>query len=63
MPTWTAAEIRELRERLGLTQEQMAARVGVSFTTISRWERGHRPPSPMAAAALARIDRRGPVPK
>jgi putative transcriptional regulator len=31
--------IRELRSYLGLTQEQLAARLGVTFPTINRWER------------------------
>jgi putative transcriptional regulator len=32
--------VRELRERAGLTQEQFAARLGVTFPTINRWENG-----------------------
>lgn len=40
--------IRELRTRLGLTQEKFAARLGVAFPTINRWENGHTKPSPLA---------------
>jgi len=40
--------IRELRNRLGLTQEKMAARLGVTFPTINRWENGRAKPSPLA---------------
>ena len=40
--------IRELRSRLGLTQEKMAARLGVTFPTINRWENGRANPSPLA---------------
>jgi DNA-binding transcriptional regulator YiaG len=40
--------IRELRHRLDLTQEKFAARLGVSFPTINRWENGHTAPSPLA---------------
>ena len=39
---------RELRNRLGLTQEKMAARLGVTFPTINRWENGRAKPSPLA---------------
>ncbi|MEP0897558.1 MULTISPECIES: helix-turn-helix domain-containing protein [Leptolyngbya] len=40
--------VRELRQRLGLTQEQFAARLGVTFPTINRWENRHSKPSKMA---------------
>ena len=39
--------IRELRNRLGLTQEKMAGRLGVTFPTINRWENGRTKPSPL----------------
>ena len=35
-------ELRECRERLGLTQEQLAKQMGVHVMTVSRWERGAR---------------------
>lgn len=34
-----------LRKRLGLSQEKMAEKLGVSRNTISRWERGSFKPS------------------
>ncbi|MBM4054343.1 MAG: helix-turn-helix domain-containing protein [Planctomycetes bacterium] len=34
----TAKEIRELREKLGATQGEFAKALGISFSTISRWE-------------------------
>jgi putative transcriptional regulator len=40
--------IRELRERTGLTQEKFAAKLGVTFPTINRWENSHVKPSPLA---------------
>lgn len=40
--------VRELRSRLGLTQEKLAARLGVTFPTINRWENGRAKPSPLA---------------
>ncbi len=40
--------IRQLRERTGLTQEKFAARLGVTFPTINRWENGRARPSPLA---------------
>jgi putative transcriptional regulator len=40
--------VRELRQRTGLSQEKFAARLGVTFPTINRWENGRAKPSPLA---------------
>lgn len=40
--------VRKLRERTGLTQEKFAARLGVTYPTINRWENGRARPSPLA---------------
>jgi transcriptional regulator with XRE-family HTH domain len=32
-------QVREIRERLGFTQEQLAREVGVHKNTVARWER------------------------
>ena len=40
--------VRELRQRLDLTQEKFAAKLGVTFPTINRWENGRAKPSPLA---------------
>lgn len=40
--------VRELRQRLGLTQEEFAAKLGVTFPTINRWENRRSKPSKMA---------------
>ena len=40
--------VRELRERTGLTQEKFAAKLGVTFPTINRWENDRAKPSPLA---------------
>lgn len=45
--------VRELRQRIGLTQEKFAAKLGVTFPTINRWENGRTKPSPLA---LKRIE-------
>lgn len=46
--------VRELRQRLGLTQEELAKHLGVRFQTVNRWERGHAQPSPLALKAIKR---------
>ena len=40
--------IKELRAATGLTQEQFAAKIGVTFSTVNRWENGKGKPSPLA---------------
>ena len=44
--------VRELRDRTGLTQEKFAAKLGVTFPTINRWENGRARPSPLAMEKL-----------
>lgn len=34
--------LKALRERLGLTQQELAYELRASLPSISRWERGHR---------------------
>jgi putative transcriptional regulator len=50
-----AALIREVRARLGLTQEKFAARLGVTLPTINRWENGRTKPSPLAVQNLQEL--------
>ena len=37
---WNAERVRELRRRLGVTQNQLAHRLGVRQQTVSEWETG-----------------------
>ena len=52
-----AIDVPGLRERLGLTQEQFAARFGFSVATLRHWERGDRSPSGASLVLLNVIDR------
>lgn len=45
--------IAEWRDDKGLTQQQLADRLGTSDVTISRWETGKRRPDDNARAAIA----------
>ena len=48
--------LQALRERLGtISQEQLARRLGVSWSTISRWENGKGVPSPLAREKLVAL--------
>lgn len=50
-----AENIRKLRRENGLTQEQLAEKVGVSFQTVSRWETGVVYPDIELLPALAEL--------
>jgi len=50
--------VRALRQRLGMSQEKFAAAIGVSFSTVSRWENAHRKPSPLSWRAVQELARR-----
>lgn len=41
-------EIKSIRDRLGLTQEAFAYKLGVSVQTITKWETGKHKPSNLA---------------
>jgi transcriptional regulator with XRE-family HTH domain len=61
------ADLQRLRRRAGLTQEALAARLGVAPNTVARWEQGvHAITEPMArlirltlASTKAKPTRRG----
>jgi len=39
----TDSPLKRLREAAGLSQQELASRIGVGLATISRWERGVSP--------------------
>ena len=53
-----AKTIKNLRAKLGLTQEQFAANVGVTWSTVNRWENGRGSPSPLAIREIERLQDR-----
>lgn len=50
-------DVAGLRRRLGLTQEQFAARFGFPLATLRHWERGDRSPRGASLVLLNVIDR------
>ena len=42
--TWDAEAVRRLREQLGVTQAQLADRIGTRQQTVSEWETGASTP-------------------
>lgn len=47
--------VRELRSRLNLSQEELAARLGVSFATVNRWENDRILPGGKARDAILKL--------
>lgn len=52
---WTPGRIKQLRRQLGMSQDELARRMGVRQATISDWETGKQTASPMARRLLDRI--------
>ncbi len=40
--------VKDVRRQLGLSQEELAHALGVSFATVNRWENGKTVPSKLA---------------
>ena len=47
--------VRRLRSLTGLTQEKFAAKVGVTFPTVNRWENDKAKPSPLALQKIEEL--------
>ena len=50
--------VKEVRRQLGLSQEELAHELGVSFATVNRWENGKTKPSKMAKTVWKRFCQR-----
>lgn len=50
--------IRRLRSALELTQEQFAAKVGVTVSTVNRWENDKCKPSPLAMRQVEKLQKK-----
>lgn len=50
-------DVKSIRQKTGLTQEQFAARCHISVNTLRHWERGDRQPHGPATALLQLVER------
>jgi len=56
----TGTRIRELRVKLDMTQEEFAHSLGITVSTVNRWENGHSEPSKLARASIVGLaEKRG----
>jgi len=51
----TPAELRAARLALGLTQPELGERLGVHWTTVSRWENGRQRIPQIVALAVTHL--------
>jgi putative transcriptional regulator len=54
-PPLAPADVRQIRELLGLSQPVFAGFLGTSPSTVRSWEQGQKPPTPMARRFLGLI--------
>jgi len=53
-----SGQIKNLRQAFGWSQQKLADQLGVSLTTVLRWEKGYTKPSPLALEKLERLWKR-----
>jgi putative transcriptional regulator len=49
-------DVKSIRQKTGLTQEQFASRCHISVNTLRHWERGDRQPHGAATALLQLVE-------
>lgn len=59
LPSDYSRRIKELRGRLGISQEKLAEKIGVAFATVNRWENGQSKPSAMAWRIITGLEGSG----
>jgi len=52
-------DIKTIRFELGFTQEDLARKLGLTLSTVSKWEQGVTSPSPLARDKLEKFLKRG----
>ena len=57
--TFTAAEVRRIREKSRMSQPVFALLLNVGSSTVAQWEQGYKKPSGPSARLLDVIDRKG----
>jgi len=48
--------VKRLRRALGMTQKEMGDKIGVSYITVNRWEKGHHKPSSLALMKIRNLE-------
>jgi putative transcriptional regulator len=56
-------DLKAIRSELGFTQEDLARKLGLALSTVSKWEQGVTSPSRLAREKLEKFLRKGVVKK
>jgi DNA-binding transcriptional regulator YiaG len=56
-------DIKAVRLELGFTQEDLARKLGLALSTVSKWEQGVTSPSRLAREKLEKLLRKGGIKK
>ena len=51
-------DVRQLRQKLGMSRDALAREIGVSYKTVYLWERGKVQPSPLALEKLKEMEKK-----
>ena len=54
-------KVKELRRKMGWTQEDLAREIGVSLSTVQRWESRGGKPTRLACRELERLFKKGGI--
>jgi transcriptional regulator with XRE-family HTH domain len=52
---YLGAKLKQIRAKMGWAQEDLAREIGVSLSTVQRWEKPSAKPNRLARKALARL--------
>ena len=50
-------DVRQLREKLGISRDAFARKVGVTYKTVYLWEKGKTKPSTLALEKLEELEK------
>ena len=56
-------DMKSIRLLLGFTQEDLARKLGLALSTVSKWEQGVTSPSRLAREKLERLLKKGGIKK
>ena len=54
--------IRRLRAKLNISQTELASLLGVSYTSVNRWEKGHHEPTVIMKEKLKELFKANGIP-
>jgi putative transcriptional regulator len=54
-----AVDVKAIRLELGFTQEDLARKLGLALSTVSKWEQGVTSPSRLAREKLEKLLKKG----